>query len=150
MLSRPPPIEHGRLPKNVRLRDQNNEKRRNERMKTEYQKPPRSTIKRITRELVVLRWMRRSRRISMRRAGAAIGVSSSTISHIEQGRMGLPVARVPELLSLYGYSSAEYEEHVMGKSLPVLNIRDECEQMIARIESPKLKALHAVLLSFLS
>jgi transcriptional regulator with XRE-family HTH domain len=116
-------------------------------MKIKY---PRSYIKRITRETVVLRWMRRIRRVSMRRAGAEIGVSGSTISHIEQGRMDLPKERVPQLLALYGYTPAEYEEFVMGKSLPVLNMRDECEQMIARIESPKLKALHAVLLSFLS
>jgi transcriptional regulator with XRE-family HTH domain len=111
--------------------------------------PPRSYMKRITRELVVLRWMRRSRRISMRRAGAEIGISSSTISHIEQGRMGLPINRIPQLLALYGYTPAEFEEFVMGNSLPVLNMRDECEQMIARIETQKLKALHAVLLSFL-
>jgi transcriptional regulator with XRE-family HTH domain len=116
-------------------------------MKIKY---PRSYVKRITRELVVLRWMRRSRRISMRRAGLEIGVSSSTISHIEQGRMGLPINRIPQLLGLYGYTPSEYEQFVMGNSLPVLNIRDECEQMIARIESQKLKALHAVLLSFLS
>jgi transcriptional regulator with XRE-family HTH domain len=110
----------------------------------------RSCIKRITRETVVLRWMRKSRQISMKRAGEEIGITSSTVSHIEQGRMALPKDRVPQLLALYGYAPAEYEEYVMGKPLPVLNVRDECEQIIARIESQKLKALHAVLLSFLS
>ena len=110
----------------------------------------RSQIKRITREAVVLRWMRRSRRISMRAAGALIGVTSSAISHYEQGRMNLPKARIPELLQRYGYTPAEYEEFVMGKSLPVLNLRDECEQIISRVESGKPKTLHAVLLSFLS
>lgn len=115
--------------------------------KTKYR---RSQIKRITREAVVLRWMRRSRHISMLRAGLAIGVTSSAISHYEQGRMDLPKARIPELLQLYGYTPVEYDEFVMGKALPVLNVRDECEQMIARIHESKLKPLHAVLLSFLS
>jgi len=109
----------------------------------------RSQIKRITREALVLRWMRRSRHISMRKAGLLIGVTSSAISHYEQGRMDLPKARVPELLQGYGYTPAEYEEFVMGKGLPVLSLRDDCEQIIARVNGEKLKTLHAVLLSFL-
>ena len=110
----------------------------------------RSYVKRITREAVVLRWMRRSRRVSMRGAGVLIGVTGSAISHYEQGRMDLPKARIPELIAGYGYTPAEFEEFVMGKTLPVLNIRDECEQIIARVDGAKLKTLHAVLLSFLS
>ncbi len=109
----------------------------------------RSQIKRITRETIVLRHLRRARRISMRKAGALIGISSSAISHYEQGRMNLPTGRIPDLLGLYGYTQAEFDEWVMGKSLPVYDLRDECEQMISRIEKPKLKALLAVLLSFL-
>jgi transcriptional regulator with XRE-family HTH domain len=110
----------------------------------------RSKIKRITREAIVLRHLRKTRHISMRNAGLLIGVTSSAISHYEQGRMNLPVARIPELLQGYGYTQADFEEYVMGKPLPVYDLRDECEQVIARIETPKLKSLHAVLLSFLS
>jgi transcriptional regulator with XRE-family HTH domain len=119
-------------------------------MKTKYPaplKPRRSQIKRITRETQVLRFMRRSRNISMNKAGRAVGASSSTISHIEQGRMNLPLARIPILLALYGYSQSEYEEYVMGKALPVLDLRDECEQIVQKIDAGKLKTLHAVLLS---
>ncbi len=113
-------------------------------------KPKRSQIKRITREAVVLRAMRRLRHISMRRAGVTIGVTSSAISHYEQGRMDLPKARVPELVASYGFTVPEFDEFVSGKALPVVDVRDECEQIVARIDAAKLKALHAVLLSFLS
>jgi transcriptional regulator with XRE-family HTH domain len=109
----------------------------------------RSQIKRITREAIVLRHLRKARRISMRAAGARIGVGSSSISHYEQGRMDLPIARIPELLELYGYTKDEFDEWVLGKPLPVYDLRDECSQVIHRIENSKLKALHAVLLSFL-
>lgn len=113
-------------------------------------KPRRSQIKRITREAQVLRFMRRSRRISMNKAGAAVGVGSSAISHIEQGRMDLPKSRIPILLSLYSYTPAEFDEYVLGKALPVLDLRDECVQMVAKLEMNKLKALHAVLLSLVA
>jgi hypothetical protein len=38
----------------------------------------------------------------------------------------------------------------MGKQLPVLSLRDECEQIIQRLDSSKLKTVHAVLISFVS
>ena len=110
----------------------------------------RSQIKRITREAMALRCMRRLRRISMRKAGALIGVTSSAISHYEQGRMNLPKARVPELVTGYGYSMTEYEEFVNGKPLPFSDLRDECEQIVQRMDSTRLKTLHAVLVSFTS
>jgi len=122
-------------------------------MKTKYPAPKklrRSQIKRITREAQVLRFMRRSRKISMNAAGASLGVCSATISHIEQGRMNVPTSRIPILLSLYHYTSTEFDEYVMGKALPVLDLRDECVQMVQKIEMNKLKALHAVLLSLVA
>jgi len=85
----------------------------------------------------------------MRAAGALIGVSSSAISHYEQGRMNLPTARIPELIQMYRFTQTDFEEFVMGKTLPVLNIRDECEQIVSRVDAVKLKSLHAVLMSFL-
>ena len=109
----------------------------------------RSQIKRITREAIVLRWMRRSRRMSMRAAGALIGVTGSAVSHYEQGRMDLPKARVPQLIAGYHYTPAEYDEYVLGKTLPCLDLRDECEQIVQRMEAAKLKTLHAVLVSFM-
>ena len=111
-------------------------------------KSKRSQIKRITRETIVLRWMRRSRGVSMRKAGLTIGVTSSAISHYEQGRMDLPRARIPELLASYRYTATEYEEYVAGKPLPVISVRDECAQIIQRLDSSKLGMLHALLLSF--
>ena len=109
----------------------------------------RSQIKRITREAIVLRWMRRSRHMSMRAAGALIGVTGSAISHYEQGRMGLPQARVPQLIAGYRYTPVEYDEYVLGKTLPCLDLRDECEQIVQRMDAAKLKTLHAVLVSFM-
>ncbi len=114
------------------------------------QKVRRSRLKRMTREAVVLRVLRRFKRITMSQAGAMIGVSSSAISHCEQVRMNLPRARIPELLAGYGYTTAEFDELVAGRPLPVIDLRDECEQIVNQIDASKLKALHAVLMSFLT
>jgi hypothetical protein len=86
----------------------------------------------------------------MRAAGAMIGVCGSTISHCEQGRMNFPPGRIPDLIRGYGFTQSDFEEFVMGRALPVLDIREECVQMIARLDATKLKPLHAVLLSFLN
>ena len=77
-------------------------------------------------------------------------MTSSAISHYEQGRMNLPKARVPELLAAYRYTVAEFDEFVLGRPLPVLSLRDECEQIIQRMSDSKLKQLHAVLVSFVA
>ena len=62
--------------------------------------------------------------------------------------MDLPKPRIPELVASYQYTLLEYEEFVSGKPLPVIGVRDECVQIIQRLDSTKLGMLHAMLLSF--
>ena len=111
-------------------------------------KKKRSQEKRITRQATVLRWMRMSRRTSMREAGRRNGCSDSSISHYEQGRMDIKPDRVRHLVESYAYSMREFEEYLAGKPLPVLSIKDECFSMIDRLDDSKLRAVHALLVSF--
>ena len=63
----------------------------------------------LTKEATVLRIMRReSRNLSMRRAGILIGVSASTISHLEHGRADLYPKINVKLLEIYGYSYEQF------------------------------------------
>lgn len=113
-------------------------------------KVKRSQEKRVTRQATVLRYMRMSRRISMREAGRRNGCSDSAISHYEQGRMELAPERVQQLVECYRYSMQEFEEFVGGKPLPVLSIKDECFSLIDRLDENKLRAVHAMLVGFCS
>jgi transcriptional regulator with XRE-family HTH domain len=110
----------------------------------------RSQQKRITTASKILRFMRMSRQISMRAAGARNGISDSSINHYEQGRMDISPARLRQLVASYGYTMQEFEEFASGKPLPVLSIKDECFSLIDRLEEAKLRAVHALLVGFVS
>jgi transcriptional regulator with XRE-family HTH domain len=108
----------------------------------------RSQQKRITPIARTLRYMRMSRGISMRSAAAPIGVSNSAIAQYEQGRMGVSRERALQLIAIYGYEERDLDEFLAGKPLPILSVKDECIQLLDRIDETKLRAVHAVLQSF--
>lgn len=113
-------------------------------------KPKRSQQKRITREAEILRYMRMSRVISMRKAGALTGYSDSSISHFEQGRMDLNEELIRKLVTAYQYSLEEFNEYRGGKALPVLSIKDACIGLIDRLDESKLRAVHSLLANFIN
>ena len=113
-------------------------------------KPKRSQQKIITPTSKILRFMRMSRRISMRAAGAQNGISDSSIAHYETGRMDISKARIRQLVESYGYSMQDFDEYAAGKPLPVLSIKDECFCLIDRLDETKLRAVHALLVGFVS
>jgi transcriptional regulator with XRE-family HTH domain len=113
-------------------------------------KPKRSQQKRITSTSKILRFMRMSRRISMREAGRRNGISDSAISHYEQGRMDVSRERLQHMIESYGYTVKDFDEYAEGKPLPVLCIKDECFCLIDRLDETKLRAVHALLVSFAS
>lgn len=113
-------------------------------------KPKRSQEKRITRQSKILRFMRMSKRVSMREAGRRNGCSDSAISHYEQGRMEVSEERIRQLVQCYGYPFLEFEEYMAGKPLPVLSIKDECIGLLDQINEDKLRAVHAVLKGFVA
>lgn len=115
-------------------------------MKTEK----RSQQKRITKQAEVLRYLRRSRGISMRKVGDLIGISYSTVSHYEHGRIDLDDGVVRRFVESYGHTMAEFQEFIDGKPVPVIRLRDECIHLLDRIDEAKMRAVHAVLVSFVS
>ncbi len=113
-------------------------------------KSKRSQEKRITVQSKVIRYMRLSRGISQREAARECGISEAAIGHYENGRMDISEARLADFLRAYGYSRREFDEYVYGKPLPVISVRDECIGLLGRIDETKLRAVHAVLVSFVS
>jgi len=81
-------------------------------MKNEKQKKRRSNQKVMKKEAQILKFMRESRNLSMRRAGALLNLSDSTITHILNGRADLhpkiilkPLANLwLQLRSIYLYA----------------------------------------------
>ena len=102
----------------------------------------------MTKEASVLKFMRESRNLSMRRAGDLLGVSDSTISHLENGRADLQPEIVTRLLQNYGYNYEQFISMSSGKIELPQSLRRECLEIIKRIDEEKLKTVRTILQSF--
>jgi transcriptional regulator with XRE-family HTH domain len=102
----------------------------------------------MTKEASILKFMRESRSLSMRRAGNLLGVSDSTISHLENGRADLHPEIVVKLLHFYGYSYQQFISMSSGKIELPHSLRRECLEIIKRLDDEKLKTVRTILQSF--
>ena len=67
----------------------------------------------MSNEAKVLRRFREKAGLSMRQAGEAIGVSSSLVSQIENGRENIPKGkRLQKYLDCYGVGLSTFKKHV--------------------------------------
>ncbi len=110
----------------------------------------RSNIKLITLKSRTLRYMRIIRGIPQREAARRMGLAESTVGHYEQGRMAISEDRLNGFLEIYGFTREEFDAFISGKTaIPAVSMRDECFTLVNRLDESKLKAVHAMLTSFL-
>lgn len=102
----------------------------------------------MTKEATVIKVMRESRNLSMRKAGQLIGVSDSTISHLEHGRADLHPKIIVKLLEIYGYSYEQFISMSTGNIDLPQSLRRECLEIIKRLDEDKLKTVRTILQSF--
>lgn len=110
----------------------------------------RSNEKRISREAKIIRYMRIARGMTHGQAGLHCGCSEASIGHYENGRMDISASRLEQLLKAYGFSKEEFDEYRGGKPIPVIDLKAECILLLGRVDETKLRAVHAVLTSFVS
>ena len=80
----------------------------------------RSYKKNITKEVKVLKTLRRMKDISQDKASTLCGYSRPTIGHIENGRIAIDRNRILHIISCYGFKFIDFERY-----LKVDNLRDE-------------------------
>lgn len=101
----------------------------------------------ITKEVRVLRVLRKRRGISQDQASALCGYSRPSIGHIENGRIELDDFRVCHIISSYGFEMREFEVLMKEEVL-----RDEIlEGIIKKIISlpeDKILLIHSLVSSF--
>lgn len=111
-------------------------------------KKRRCNHKMMTKEANILKFMRESRKLSMRKAGALLGVSDSTISHIENGRADLRPEITLRLLKMYDYTFEQFISMGNGEMELPHSLRRECLEIIKRLDEEKLKTVKVILHSF--
>ncbi len=116
---------------------------------TEIKRKKRSTaIKRVTKEALVLRYLRESRKLSMRRAAKVVGISEAQINHGENGRRDLTPDFVMKLCQGYGYSYQEFLDFVTDKKESPEHHLSECVEILKRLAPDKLRTVKTILQSF--
>ena len=94
----------------------------------------------ITAEVKTLRYLRIQAGLSLRQAGRLLGVTDTSISHIENGKMKLPYARIEQMVEAYGATMNDFFRLSRAKALPV-DYREECESLLKRVPTRDLEAV---------
>lgn len=98
----------------------------------------------ITKEVKVLRSLRKMAGMSQDQASAACGYSRPSIGHIENGRIELEAERIKHIVESYGFYMNKFEELMKEEVL-----RDEiiqfCNEKIISLSEAKLKLIQSML-----
>ena len=111
-------------------------------------KKRRSDNKVMTKEASLLKFMRESRHLSMRRVAPILGLSEATVNHSENGRRDLDEALIKRFLKVYGYTWEQFQQMLTGVVEVPEHIRSECIDIINRLDDSKLKTVKAFLNTF--
>jgi transcriptional regulator with XRE-family HTH domain len=96
----------------------------------------------LTKEARVLRALRKECGLSMRRAAIQIGVSDSTIAHIETGRMDPPRKdRLARILAVYGGIKEKSFYERVRLYAEQASPRDELGDLISRATPAQIQTL---------
>lgn len=117
-------------------------------MKIKKKKNRRSDFKVMTKEAKVLKFLRESRRLSMRKAGHILGTSDAFVNHSEHGRIDLTPSIIVRFLNAYGYEYEYFLKIVRGEIEMPEKALEECIHILKRIAPEKLKTIKTILESF--
>ncbi len=108
----------------------------------------RSDTKKITKEALILRYMRESRHLSMRKAAKVIGISEAKINHSENGRRDLKPDYILKVVVALGYSYQDFLDFLNDKKDVPEHTLSECIEILKRLTPDKLKTVRTILESF--
>jgi transcriptional regulator with XRE-family HTH domain len=104
----------------------------------------------MTDEARVLKLLRQEAKLSMRKAGNAVGVSDTYIAHLEHGRIDVPTDnKLNRLLKVYRVRKGTFDERVRNYSL-VQQPQDQLQELILRMREGEIKTLLAVAQSIIT
>ena len=111
-------------------------------------KKRRTAVRKVTKEALVLKYLRESRQLSMRRAAKIIGISEAQINHGENGRRDLTPDFIMKLCQGYGYSYQDFLDFVTEKKESPKHFLSECIEILKRLSPDKLRTVKTILQSF--
>lgn len=108
-------------------------------MKLVFENNQRRSYRRIiTKEVKVLRTLRRMKGLSQDKASKICGYSRPTIGHIENGRIEIPQSRIRHIVSSYNYPFSKFEE-LMKEEFLRDELIEKCIEKLMNLNEEKLK-----------
>lgn len=107
----------------------------------------RSYKKIITKEVQVLKTLRKMKSISQDQASSLCGYSRPSIGHIENGRIELDQDRIGHIVSSYRVELSEFQR-LMGEEVLRDEVLDKCLSKMMGLSEEKLKLIQALLQTF--
>lgn len=107
----------------------------------------RSYKKIITKEVRTLRIFRKRKGITQSEASKLCGWFTTTIGHIEQGRIELPENRIKQIVTAYGFTMKAFYESLRSDIMRE-EIEAECAKLIQRLDDNRLLAIKGILEKF--
>lgn len=111
-------------------------------------KTRRTDVKIITKEAKILKYMRETKKLSMRQAAKLAKVSDAQINHAENGRKDLRPDFIQRVISAYGYTYRDFLLYIEGKNEFKENILSECITILKRLDKHRLKTVKQILETF--
>ncbi len=98
----------------------------------------RSDSKVITKEAQVLRFMRKSKNLSMRSAALIINKSNTLISHTEHGRVDLHNKLIERLVTAYGYTMEDFNLFMVSDETLFVDYKEDLINFIHKMDDAQI------------
>ena len=98
----------------------------------------RSDSKVITKEAQVLRFMRKSKNLSMRSAALIINKSDTLISHTEHGRIDLHNNLIERLVTAYGYTMEDFNLFMVSDETLFVDYKEDLINFIHKMDDAQI------------
>jgi|TARA_Y100000748_G_scaffold156467_1_gene130873 transcriptional regulator with XRE-family HTH domain len=98
----------------------------------------RSDSKVITKEAQVLRFMRKSKNLSMRSAALIINKSDTLISHTEHGRIDLHNKLIERLVTAYGYTMEDFNLFMVSDETLFVDYKEDLINFIHKMDDAQI------------
>ena len=100
-----------------------------------------------SKESGALKKMRLASGLSLRSAYKRCGIHDTIINHAENGRANITPEYIERFITGMGFSMQDWSDTMDGKST-LSDLRFECKNIVEKIDSEKLKAVHLLLSNF--
>ena len=114
-------------------------------MNTKPKKKKRSSFKKTSKEALVLRFMRKTRNLSMRKAGLLMGYSDTLISHTEHGRIDLHNNSIEKFVTAYGYTMEDFDVFLESDQSLFVDHKEDLINFIHKLDDSQILKAYNIL-----